>query len=136
MRIILHIFYFLKIGNGTGAMAKLLEHHKLMDSKVVADLTQWQADGQFDVLVCNGQHRIYVNWITQSESFVFGCILSGVVHLPDYVSPKAFSFLREGIRVVDSNLPYPFSLSPSYFAFWVGISIVANLDRLIDFLAV
>jgi hypothetical protein len=103
LRVILHVFYLMKIGNGGAAVSKLRQHHELMDSQVAKDPAAWTPTGQFDLLICHGRHRLYFDWITQSESYVFGYILSGVVNLPDYIAVKARSFLKEGIRVVDSS---------------------------------
>lgn len=97
-----HILYLTKLGNGSAATAKLREHHQLMDS---TNLDQWEANGKFDLLICNGDYKLRFQWFTRPESFVFGYLMSGVINLPDYSSTKAWNFLIEGVRVVDSNLP-------------------------------
>jgi len=103
MKMLLHILYLMDLGNGTVASAKLREHHQYMDSYVAKDIDNWRGDGKFEVSVCGGQHKLYFQWFTQAESFVFGYLLSGVVNLPDHSSMKAWTFLNEGIRVVDST---------------------------------
>ena len=100
MRMLLHILYLTKLGNGNAATTKLREHHQLMDS---TNLDQWEANGKFDLLICNGEYKLHFQWFTQPESFVFGYLMSGVINLPDYSSTKAWNFLLEGVRVVDSN---------------------------------
>jgi hypothetical protein len=102
MRMLFHILYLTKLGNGSAATAKLREHHQLMDS---TNLDQWEANGKFDLLICNGKYKLRFQWFTRPESFVFGYLMSGVINLPDYSSTKAWNFLLEGVRVVDSNLP-------------------------------
>ena len=97
---LLHILYLTKLGNGNAATAKLREHHQLMDS---TNSDQWESNGKFDLLICNGEHRLHFQWFTQPQSFVFGYLMSGVINLPDYSSTKAWNFLVEGVRVVDSN---------------------------------
>jgi Cohesin loading factor len=105
MRMLLHILYLMKLGNGAAATAKLREHHHLMDSTASSHLNQWRADGKFDLLICNGAYKLHFQWFSQAESFVFGYLLSGVVNLPDYSSMKAWNFHEEGVRVVDSASP-------------------------------
>ena len=103
MRILLHILYLTKLGNGTAAIAKLREHHQVMDLQVANDSYQWQSDGKFDLVILNGQHKLHFEWFTQAQSFVFGYILSGVVNLSDHSNVKACNFLLEGNRVVDGT---------------------------------
>lgn len=103
MRMLLHIIYLTQLGNGAAATAKLREHHQLMDSNFVE--SQWSSTGKFDLIICNGQHKLHFQWFTQAESFVFGYLLSGVVNLPDYSGIKAWNFHLEGVRVVDSTSP-------------------------------
>lgn len=103
MRMLLHILYLTKLGNGNAATAKLREHHQLMDS---TDLDQWEANGKFDLLICNGEYKLHFQWFTKPESFIFGYLMSGVINFPDYSSTKAWNFLVEGVRVVDSNTHY------------------------------
>ncbi len=102
MRMLFHILYLTKLGNGNAATAKLREHHQLMDS---TNLEEWEDNGKFDLLIYNGEYKLHFQWFTQPESFVFGYLMSGVINLPDYSSTKAWNFLVEGVRVVDSNLP-------------------------------
>jgi len=102
MRMLFHILYLTKLGNGHAATAKLREHHQLMDS---TNLEEWEVNGKFDVLICNGEYKLLFQWFTQPESFVFGYLMSGVINLPEYSSTKAWNFLVEGVRVVDSILP-------------------------------
>jgi hypothetical protein len=100
MRMLLNILYLTKLGNGNDAIAKLREHHQLMDS---TNSDQWESNGKFDLLICSGEHKLHFQWFTRPESFVFGYLMSGVINLPDYSSTKAWTFLAEGVRVVDSN---------------------------------
>jgi Cohesin loading factor len=108
LRLLLHIMHLVKLGNGSAAAAKLREHHQFMDQRFANELELWQSDGKFDVLVCNGQRKIYVEWFTPVESVVFGYLLSGVANIPDSSGLKAWNFLLEGVRVVDSTFPQLF----------------------------
>ena len=107
MRMLLHILYLTRLGNGIAAATKLREHHQMMDSAFTNDKDHWRSTGKFEIFVCGGQHRLVFDWFTQVESFVFGYLLSGIVNLPDNGVQKAASFLSEGNRVVDGNFPLP-----------------------------
>jgi len=102
MRMLFHILYLTKIGNGLAAATKLREHHQLMDSSLTNDRSQWRSTGKFEIMVCAGQHRLVLDWFSEAHSYVFGYILSGIVNLPNSSTPKAGTFLSEGLRVVDS----------------------------------
>jgi hypothetical protein len=105
LRLLLQIMHLMKLGNGSAAATKLREHHQFMDQRFANELELWQSNGKFDILVCNGQRKIYVEWFTPVESIVFGYLLSGVVNIPDSSGLKAWNFLQEGIRVIDSTPP-------------------------------
>lgn len=72
-----------------------------MDSEVGGDMRIWDKEGKFDLLVCNGERKLYFDWFTQSEAFVFGYILSGAVYFPDSSAEKPLNFFMEGVRVAD-----------------------------------
>jgi hypothetical protein len=103
MRMLLHVLYLVKCGNVPTALAKLREYHQLMDTRGTNE-DLWHPEGRFDLLACNGTQRLYFEWLTHSESFVFGYILSGMAHLPDCSGPKSRKFFLEGARVADSIL--------------------------------
>ena len=101
MRMLLHVLYLTKVGQGHAALAKLKEHHQLMDSEVGSNMRIWDKEGKFNILVCNGERKLYFDWFTQSEAFVFGYILSGAVYFPDSSAEKSLNFFMEGVRVAD-----------------------------------
>lgn len=102
MRLHLHVLYLVKCGKVRLAISKLREFHQLMDTDG-ANEDLWHPDGKFDLLACNGTQRLYFEWLTLSESYVFGYILSGMAYLPDASGPKSRNFLLEGNRVADST---------------------------------
>jgi hypothetical protein len=95
-----HILYLNRRGRGLTVAAKLREHHEFMDSKLVTDGNVWSPTGRFEILVCQGQHRLQFNWFSRCESFVFGYILSGIMNLADITSTKAQNFLYEGRQLI------------------------------------
>jgi len=60
-------------------------------------------DGRFELLVGRGS-KLWFSWLGQSESFVVGYILSGMVYIPDSTVFKGLSFLNEGVKVLDGNI--------------------------------
>ena len=104
MRMLLHVLHLMRLGDGHAALAKLKEHHQLMDSVIGSDVKIWDKEGKFDLLICNGESKLWFEWFTQSEAFVFGYILSGAVYFSDS-SEKTLNFFTEGIRVADSTSP-------------------------------
>jgi hypothetical protein len=102
IRIILHILHLTKVGNTTGAAAKLREHHQLMDTAASTEPNTWGKGGVFQLTLHTGA-TLQFEWFSQSEAFVFGYLLSGVVNLHDSSTTKGRAFLAEGVRVIDST---------------------------------
>ena len=119
MRMLLHVLHLTKLGHGHAALAKLKEHHQLMDSEIGSNMRVWDKEGKFDLLICNGEHKLWFEWFTQSEAFVFGYILSGAVYFPDCSADKTLNFFMEGIRVADSTPPLPY---PHPLVYWWIVS--------------
>jgi Cohesin loading factor len=106
MRMILHVLYLTKLGNGNAATARLREQHQLVDSILDSDTQRalWDAQGSFLLNCSNGTQRLHFQWFNLDEACIFGYLMSGVVNLPDSASIKANSFLKEGMRVTDSMI--------------------------------
>jgi|SRR5579862_639029 len=98
LRMLLHVLHLVRLGKSVAALGKLREHHQLMD--FVISKESFSHDGRFDLLIGHGQ-KLTFYWLGQSEGFVVGYLLSGMVNLPDSTSYKGISFLNEGVKVLD-----------------------------------
>jgi len=98
MRILLHILHLTRLDKTAHAIAKLREHHQFMDTVI----PEGNMQGTFELVVMQGTQKLRFQWFEQGESFVYGYLLSGIVNFSDSTNAKAWNFLVEGNRVVDT----------------------------------
>jgi hypothetical protein len=97
LRMLFEILHLIQTGRNDTALTKLREFHQFMD--FVVSKENLSSDGRFELLTRHGP--LSFSWVGQSESFVIGYLLSGMVYIPDSTVSKGISFLNEGLKVLD-----------------------------------
>jgi hypothetical protein len=103
IRLSIHVLWLIYSGKQSAAVKKLNDVYTLMDAQSTKESEQWNLDGTFDIVVCDGQHRLHIDWFSHWEAYAFGYLISGYVNLPEGTTSKAFNFLSEGGRVASST---------------------------------
>ncbi|KAG5437346.1 hypothetical protein PCANB_000776 [Pneumocystis canis] len=111
IKTIFSIFLNVIQGHGDVAILELKNLHNAFDILAQHDADYSSQDTINLSLDSHNYSRLVINWFNRQQLFVYGHLLAGICHLPDYSSSKAEIFLNEGLEMLKYNLAYNVFLS-------------------------
>ncbi|KAG4304150.1 hypothetical protein PORY_002514 [Pneumocystis oryctolagi] len=106
IKMVFNVFLNIMQGCGDSAASELKELHNALDTFAQYDSNHSFQDFIELSLNSNDSSKLVISWFSKQQLFVYGYLLAGICHLPDYSSSKAEVFLDEGLKILKYNLIY------------------------------